>query len=126
VAFLLSQNPVIAIVDDDPAVRESLRALLRSIGYVTHIYASAEELLASSTLKTIDCIISDVRMPGMSGVELHARLKVEGWLLPFILTSAFSEEGLEARALAAGVYAFLKKPFRQEILVRHLRFALGQ
>jgi FixJ family two-component response regulator len=100
-------------------------ALLKSIGYAASAYESAEDLLASAVLARTACIITDVRMPGMSGIELHARLKDGGWSMPVILISAFSQDGLETQALAAGVHAFLKKPCSQAALVENLRSALG-
>jgi FixJ family two-component response regulator len=119
----LGQKPVIALIDDDPAVRESMRALLHSSGYATRGYKSAEDFLMSPELETIDCIITDIRMPGMSGVELADRLRGTGWRV--ILISAFLEEEVAARAVVAGAHAVLKKPCSQETLLHHVRSALS-
>jgi len=115
---------MIAIIDDDAAVREATGDLLRSVGYSTITFAWAEEFLDSQGRYQVSCVISDVRMPGMSGLALHQRLVTENHDVPIILVTAFPEEGMPERALAAGIRAFLTKPFRQESLIECLGWAL--
>ena len=115
---------MIAIIDDDAAVREATGDLLKSIGYATITFASAEEFLGSQGRYQMSCVISDMRMPGMSGLALHQRLVAEHHDVPVILVTAFPEEGMRERALAAGVRAFLTKPFSQESLIECLGSAL--
>jgi FixJ family two-component response regulator len=121
----MGRHPLIALVDDDPAVRDSLSSLLTSVGYVVSSHESAEELLSSSILESTACIITDQRMPKISGIELCVRLRADGRQVPIILISAFSENGVEAQALAAGIHAVLTKPFSQEVLMDQLRSAMS-
>src|SRR4051812_605945 len=107
----------IAIVDDDPTVRASMSSLLRSFGYGTATYASAEEFLNSSIVEQAACVISDVKMPGMSGAELQRSLIAGGRRLPFILMSGFPEENVKSRALAAGAIGFFTKPCETRSLI---------
>lgn len=113
----------IAIVDDDDAVRVGLSSLLRSYGYVAHAYDSAHALLAGGALADCHCIITDLQMPGMSGIELLEQLRRDGNALPLILMTAFPEESLRKRALHAGAACFLGKPFGASELLRCLRNA---
>ena len=115
---------MISIVDDDEAVRVATGSLVRSLGYVAATFASAEEFLNSDRLIDTSCLISDVQMPGMSGVELHSRLTANGYRMPVILVTAFPEEKVRARALKAGAVAFLTKPFSDEKLITCLESAL--
>ena len=115
---------MIAIIDDDVAMREATGDLLKSIGYSTASFASAEEFLGSRERHQMSCVISDVRMPGMSGLALQQTLVAERCDVPVILVTAFPEEGMRERALAAGVRAFLTKPFTQESLIDCLGSAL--
>ncbi|TFW31213.1 response regulator transcription factor [Duganella callida] len=115
----------IAIVDDDAAVRVGLRSLLRSYGYEAQVYDSALALLASGALGDYHCIVTDLQMPGMSGIELLERLRRDGNPLPLILMTAFPEPALCKRALQAGASCFLSKPFEANQLLRCLSQAGG-
>ncbi|WP_432377236.1 response regulator transcription factor [Duganella sp. P38] len=115
----------LAIVDDDEAVRVGLRSLLRSYGYAANAYDSALALLASGSLGDYHCIITDLQMPGMSGVELLEQLRRDGNQLPLILMTAFPEPALRKRALSSGASCFLSKPFEANELLRCLSQASG-
>jgi FixJ family two-component response regulator len=116
----LPQVPVISIVDDDASVRVATNRLVRSLGYIAHTFASAEEFLASSQANDTCCMIADVQMPGMSGIELQSHLLAQGRRLPIIFITAFPEESARTKALNAGAICFLTKPFDGPTLVRHL------
>jgi FixJ family two-component response regulator len=120
----LSKVPVISIVDDDESVREATNAVIRSLGYATATFASAEEYLGSDRVRDTSCLITDVQMPGMSGVELQDRLIAGGQRIPVIFITAFPEENIRARALEAGAFGFLSKPFNDECLIACLDEAL--
>lgn len=115
----------IAIVDDDEAVRVALRSLLRSYGYSVQAYDSARALLAAAALPDYHCVITDLQMPGMSGIELLEQLRRDGNALPLILMTAFPEAALRRRALSGGASCFLSKPFEANALLRCLRQASG-
>jgi FixJ family two-component response regulator len=115
---------VISIIDDDESVRAATHNLLRSLGYTVRTFVSAEEFLQSAHLNDTSCVIADVQMPGMSGVDLQARLLTQGHRLPFIFITAFPEETIRARALKAGAICFLTKPFNRLTLTRYLDTAL--
>jgi len=120
----LSNLPLVAIIDDDTSVRVTTDSLVRSLGYITHTFASAEEFLRSDRLHDLSCVIADVQMPGMSGVELQAHLRNQGYRVPFIFFTAFPDEKIRAQALGAGAICYLTKPFDGEILVQSLQAAL--
>jgi len=120
----LSSPPVISIIDDDDSVRAATHNLVRSLGYVVHTFASAEEFLRSPHLNDTSCVIADVQMPTMSGLELQAHLHAEGYRLPFIFITAFSVDNARMRALKAGATCFLAKPFAGEALINCLDTAL--
>jgi FixJ family two-component response regulator len=122
----LSNPPVISIIDDDGSVRAATCNLVRSLGYVVHPFASAEEFLRSPGLDDTSCIITDVRMPAMSGLELQAQLLANGRRFPVIFVTAFSVESDRARALRAGATCFLIKPFDGEALIGCLEAALAR
>ena len=117
---------MISIVDDDESVREATKGLVRSLGYSTTTFASAEEFLQSRWINDTACVISDVQMPGLSGVELQSRLIAQGNRTPIIFVSAFSDERTRARVLKAGAIGFLSKPFNEERLIEYLNFALAR
>jgi FixJ family two-component response regulator len=117
-------EPVIVGVDDDIRIRESIARLARSAGYAALMFASAEAVLASGTLGQAGCLISDVRMPGMDGLELQRRVRVECPKLPVILISAHTDEQVRQRALREGAVAFLYKPFDGEELLRVIETAV--
>jgi FixJ family two-component response regulator len=115
---------VISIIDDDASVRAASDNLLRSLGYAVYTFDSAEEFLRSAHLNVTSCVIADVQMPGMSGVDLQAQLLIQGYRVPFIFMTAFPEETVRARALKAGAICFLTKPFDRLALSRCLDAAL--
>jgi FixJ family two-component response regulator len=115
---------MISIVDDDESVREATKGLIRSLGYSAATFASAEEYLRSERVRDTSCLITDVQMPGMSGVDLQHRLIAEGHRTPIIFVTAFPEERLRTRALEAGAFGFLNKPFDDECLIKCLDKAL--
>jgi FixJ family two-component response regulator len=116
--------PVISIVDDDEGVREATEGLIRSLGYAAATFASAEEFLQSDRLRQTSCLIADVQMPGLSGIELHGRLAAAGYRMPVIFVTAFPEERIRVRALEGGACGFLSKPFSDESLIGYLDKAL--
>jgi FixJ family two-component response regulator len=122
----LSKIPVISIVDDDGSVRAATSTLVKSLGYVVHAFASAEEFLLSNVLNDTSCVIADVQMPNMSGVELQARLLAQGHRMPFIFVTAFPTESARATAMKAGAMCFLTKPFGADSLIQCLDAALDR
>ena len=120
----VSGQTTIAIVDDDPAVRHGASGLLRSLGFAAIDFSSAEEFLSSGRAKDISCVISDVRMPGISGIELQDRLIAAGHKIPVIFMTAFPEERTKTRAIKAGAFGFLTKPFAQNTLMDCVNSAL--
>jgi FixJ family two-component response regulator len=124
--LILPQPVVISIVDDDEEVREATKGLVRSLGYAAATFGSAEEFLNSEQRYETSCIIADVQMPGLSGVEMQRRLIAEGDRLPMIFVTAFPEDRVRASAMAAGAVGFLSKPFNEEHLIGCLDSALGR
>ena len=116
---------MIAIVDDDQSVREALTSLVRSLGYVVVVFECAEDLLKSRRRRNVSCLIADVQMPGMTGIELHNRLVASGEPIPTILITAFPDERSRERALHAGVIGYLTKPFSENDLLACIRSNLG-
>lgn len=98
--------------------------LVRSLGYVAHAFSSADEFLRSSQVNDTSCVIADVQMPGMSGVELQSLLLAQGHRMPIIFITAFPEESTRARALEAGAICFLTKPFDGPTLIKYLAAAV--
>jgi FixJ family two-component response regulator len=115
---------MISIVDDDQSVREATRSLLRSHGYAAVTFASAEEFLQSGLAGNTSCLISDVRMAGVSGLELQRFLIDAGHRVPIIFMTAFPEERARAAALEGGAHGFLTKPFSEHSLLSCLHRAL--
>jgi len=120
----MSENPLIAVVDDDASMRGALRNLLRSVGFRAAAFASAEEFLQASQLQDTACAIVDVRMPGMSGLELQQHLATIQYPIPLIFITAHGDAEARARALRAGAVDFLDKPFSEEVLLRAIQSAL--
>jgi CheY-like chemotaxis protein len=116
---------LISVVDDDESVREALCGLLRSVGFAVKAFASAEEFLTSDQPRSADCLVLDVRMPGMGGIELQRQLVAGHYEIPVILITAHEDEGMRARALSGGVGAVLIKPFSEEALLNAIRSALS-
>jgi FixJ family two-component response regulator len=121
----VAKVPVISIVDDDESVRESTGGLIRSLGYAAATFASAEDFLRSDRIHHTACLITDVQMPGLSGMELQGRLTAGGHRMPVIFVTAFPDERIRARALEAGACGFLSKPFSDDSLIGSLNRALG-
>jgi FixJ family two-component response regulator len=116
---------LISIVDDDEAIREATKGLIRSLGYQAATFASAEEFLQSDSVENTSCLIADVQMPGLSGIELQRDLIARGVMMPTIFITAFPEEGTRLRALTAGAFGYLGKPFSEDTLLKCLNCALG-
>jgi FixJ family two-component response regulator len=114
----------VAVVEDDASIREATKHLLRLLGYATASFASAEDFLKSGRMGDTACLITDVHLPGMSGVELQSRLIVEGRRIPVIFVTAFPEEAIRARVLNDGAVAYLSKPLQEEDLITCLDQAL--
>lgn len=121
----MAAPPLISIVDDDESVRESLWGFLRSVGFAANVFASAEEFWNSDQLRNSDCLILDVRMPGMSGIELQRQLVASRCNIPVIFITAYEDEGMRAQAIFNGAGAFLIKPFGEEALLNAIHAALA-
>jgi FixJ family two-component response regulator len=121
----LSTAPVISIIDDDESFRRATAGLIASLGYAVAVFGSAEEFLKSGSLDDTACLISDVQMPGMSGIELQDRLLSKRCGIPFIFVTAFSDPKARAQALASGALGFFDKPFSEEKLISCLERALS-
>lgn len=121
----LRSRPVIAVIDDDASIRVAADSLLRSRGYTVATFAAAAEFLRSHQIDEASCVITDVRMPHMSGVELQTVLRKQGRSTPFIFITAFPEESARLRALRDGAVCFLSKPFDAPTLIRCVEAALG-
>ena len=119
-------EPVVIGVDDDVRIRESIARLAKSAGYTAMMFSSAEALLDSGALEGAGCLISDVRMPGMDGLELQQRVSVDSPQLPVIMISGQVDEEVRERAVRSGAIAFLYKPFDGEELLRAIQRALKQ
>jgi FixJ family two-component response regulator len=115
---------MISVIDDDASIRIATDNLLRSLGYVVLTFESAEEFLRSDSLDDTSCVIADVNMPAISGVELLALLRTQGKRVPFIFITAFPDERVRATALAAGAIGFLTKPFDRGNFIRCIELAL--
>jgi FixJ family two-component response regulator len=116
---------LISIIDDDEEIREATKALLRSLGYRAATFASAKEFLQSDSLGNTACLIADVQMPGLSGVDLQHWLMTRGVKIPTIFITAFPEDKTRARAMKAGAVGFLCKPFSEDSLLKCLDSAVG-
>jgi FixJ family two-component response regulator len=115
---------IISIVDDDESNREALRSLLRSVGFTAEAFASAEGFLNSDHLHHTGCLILDLGLPGMTGLELQQHLAAAKHRIPIIFITAYDDEAARARAFQAGAVGFLQKPFRDEALLHAVQVAL--
>jgi len=122
----VSTLSVISVIDDDASVRAAANNLLSSHGYLVHAFASAEEFLQSARLDDSSCVIADVQMPAMSGLDLLTHMRAKGHTLPFIFITAFPEESVRARALKAGAICFLAKPFAGPALISCVEAAVNR
>jgi FixJ family two-component response regulator len=116
--------PVISVIDDDASVRAATNNLLSSRGYVVHTFASAGDFLQSDRLQDSSCVVADVQMPAMSGLDLLTHLRTQGNKTPFIFITAFPDESVRARALKAGAIGFLAKPFAGPDLIKCIEAAM--
>ena len=121
---ILEESSRIAIVDDDDLVRSALQGLLKAVGLPARAFASAEEFLQSGQLHDTACLIADIRMSGMSGLQLQARLNAERIRIPTIFITAHGDERMRMQALRAGAVEFLAKPFDNKALLESVRAAL--
>jgi FixJ family two-component response regulator len=120
----LAKTKLVAIVDDDDSMRSALQGLLESAELPAKSFASAEEFLESGQYHQIACLIADIRMPGMSGLELQAQLNAERCRIPIIFITAHGDERMRMQALRAGAVEFMAKPFNDEALLESVRAAL--
>ena len=120
----MSSIPVISIIDDDESVRAATNRLVRSLGFVALTFACADDFLRSPRLNDTSCVITDVQMPGMSGIELQSALLASGKHIPIIFITAFPDERVRTRAMEAGAIGFLSKPFKGSTLIQYLDDAL--
>lgn len=117
-------SQLIAIIDDDEAMQDSLRDLIEAAGLAARCFGSAEEFLESDLHRNAACLILDIRMPKMSGLQLQARLKEEGCSVPIIFISAHGDARMRIRAMREGAVEFLAKPFDHQLLLKRIRTAL--
>ena len=123
----MSERSLISIVDDDHSFRDSMRRLLRSLGYPVAVFPSAGEFLASPKLAATACLVADVHMPAMTGIELYKQLIENGYAIPTILVTAYPDDRVQERMLASGVECYLGKPLEEAHLISCLAsiFARG-
>ena len=115
---------MIAIVDDDEAVREATKTLVRSMGYKASTFGSAVEFLKSEHVNNTSCLITDLQMPGLSGLDLQDRLIASGYRIPIIFITAYPDENVRLRVMKAGAIGFLSKPYNHDHLLGCLEKAL--
>ena len=120
------QKPLIACVDDDVSAREALEGFLKAFGFTPDVFSSAEEFLQSDRLDEAACLITDLQLRGMSGLQLQTRLAASGYRIPVIIITAFPDDRVRERALSAGAVGFLDKPFDKEDLLTRIRSALDR
>jgi len=120
----VSDQPLISVVDDDPSLCAAVAGLLRTLGYQSRSFLSAEAFLAWEGARGCACVITDIHMPGLSGIDLKQLLVARNNAVPVIMITARSDEGLEERALSSGAICLLKKPFAADVLIDCLNKAL--
>ncbi len=118
------KTKLVAIVDDDDLMRSALQGLLKAVGLPAQAFVSAEEFLESGEQHHTSCLIADIRMPGMSGLELQAKLNAEHCRIPTIFITAHGDTKMRMQALRAGAVEFMAKPFDDEVLLENVRAAL--
>jgi FixJ family two-component response regulator len=121
----MPEKPLVSIVDDDASVRAALESLVRSLGFKVECFASAEDFLRFHRKRPSACLIADVQMPGMSGIDLYHSMVASGTPIPTILITAYPNDRGRARALRAGISAYIAKPFDERELDAHLHAILG-
>lgn len=114
----MQNAPIISIIDDDDSMRCALKSLVSSLGLDAYTFGSAEEFLQSPHLDDTSCLITDLQMPGLNGVELQKLLLAQGRRMPIIFVTAFCEERMRARAIEGGALGFLSKPFESQTLIK--------
>jgi FixJ family two-component response regulator len=119
-----NKTKLVVIVDDDDSMRSAVQDLLEAIGLPSQGFASAEQFLHSGKQRETACLIADIRMPGMSGLELQANLNAQGCKIPIIFITAHGDENMRMRARREGAVEFLSKPFVEEVLLDSVRAAL--
>ena len=122
----MPNKPLISIVDDDEAVREATKGLMRALGFRAKTFGSAEDFLNFDRLHSTACLIADVQMPQMSGLDLHRHLVASGVSIPTILITAYPDDSVRARALKAGIVGYLTKPFNKDDLLVYIHSALDR
>jgi FixJ family two-component response regulator len=120
----MANLPLISVVDDYDSIRESLQGLIRSVGFAVNVFASAEEFLNSDHVHNTDCLILDVRMPGMNGLDLQRQLAATQYQIPVVFITAHGDEEARQRALNGGAVDYLLKPFSEEALLNAIGAAL--
>jgi FixJ family two-component response regulator len=118
-------RPLISVVDDDESMREAIKGLIKSLGYTVEAFASAEEFLNSRKVRRTACLVTDVQMPGMTGLELHRHLMASGKTIATILITAYPSDSVRERALGDGVVCYLSKPFDDDDLLACIRSSLN-
>jgi FixJ family two-component response regulator len=121
----LTKPSIISVIDDDEAVREATGQLIQSLGYAVATFASAAEYLHSGRVSDTACLVADVQMPGMSGIELQQRLIADGHRIPVIFMTAFPKERMRVQLLSLGAFGYLRKPFSDSCLITCLDKALA-
>lgn len=122
----MTQSSIISIVDDDDWARSGLGDLISSLGYRTRTFASADEFVASGSVDDSSCLITDLHMPGLNGLDLQDRLRQDGYRIPIIIVTAYPEEHHRAQAFAGGAAYFLTKPLDEAALVACLALIAGR
>lgn len=120
----MSKQSMISIVDDDQSFRDSMRRLIKSLGYSGAVFASAAEFLASPRFAATDCLVADIHMPQMSGVELYRHLVRTGRGIPTILVTAYPDDRAQQQMLSEGVRCYLRKPLEEAVLIDCLQSAV--
>jgi len=121
---MLKSRTIVAVVDDDPSMLNAAETLLDAQGFATMVFASAEEFLDRGAVTQVDCLLLDIHLGGMSGIELWRRLKGSGSKLPVIFMTALNGEAMREQALKAGCVAFLRKPFEGRQLIKAIKMAV--
>ena len=122
----MSKARMISIIDDDALARDGIRELVESLGYDSLTFVSAEHFLESGSVEKTNCLITDIQMPGLSGLELQEKLQAQGYRTPIILITAYPNEQQRNRALGAGAIGFLCKPFEEHSLIECLNLAMNR
>jgi FixJ family two-component response regulator len=121
---MLKRRKIVAVVDDDPSMLNAAESLFDAQGFATVVFASAEEFLDRGAATQVDCLLLDIHLGGVSGIELRRRLKDSGSMLPVIFMTALDDEAMRERAIKAGCVAFLRKPFQARQLIDAIKKAV--